>query len=432
MYLTGCVLAFVRHPIYGLSVYVALIYVHPPAQWWGSRLPELRWSLIAAGVTLAALMIQKTKPSSVSLFSFGVMKLLVLFLAWLMIQYFWALDLQMHSELIVLFAKYTLLVGLIYKCVENEQHLRVLLWTHSLGCFYLGIIVFRNYFGGRFEGFSGPGISEANVAGLLIVTGIITTFVLFLSGKLKEKLVAVGAMPFTLNALIATISRSGFLALGIAGVIFNLFAPKKNTLTIRIFSVAGLILLVSLTNATYWERIGTILAGGEQIEGVDTGSKRLVLMNAQLEMFKNHPAGCGHRCTAVLSPNYLDEIYLSKGKAGERARSSHNTFMSLMVEQGVPGIIFYLILLMWIARTCLKLRKRMRDRVGLIPLTYGAVVAILAAITVGDMFVDYLKFEARLWFIALLMVLVRMDAEAGNEGDEPAASDERRLTTSRR
>ncbi|MEL7186306.1 MAG: O-antigen ligase family protein, partial [Pseudomonadota bacterium] len=299
---------------------------------------------------------------------------------------------------------------------------------------------FQNYVGGRFEGFSGPGISESNVAGLLIVTGIMTTAALFLSGKLKEKIAAMGMMPFTLNALIATISRSGFLALGIAGVVLNFFAPKKSMFTVRFFSVAGLILLVSLTNPVYWERIGTILAGGEQVEGVDTGSKRLVLMGAQFEMSKAYPLGCGHRCTAVLSPNYLDDAYLTVSPSGVKARASHNTFMTMLVEQGIPGAIFYFMLLLWMARTCLRLRRPMRDREGLIPQTYAAVVAVLAAITVGDLFVDYLKFEARLWFISILMVLVRMNAEmveaeklvANERATDCAKFGSRNVSTSRR
>ena len=333
---------------------------------------------------------------------------LAIFVFWLGIQMIWALDQQMHTELLVMMAKYTLLVALIYSCLDSLTHLKMFLWTHAAGCFYLGTIVLTKYLGGRFEGFRGPGINEANAAALLIVTGVLTTFVLFLSGRLKEKIVAVGFMPLILNALVATISRSGFLALTVSGVIFNLFAPKRLSTAVRLFSVAGLVLLVLITNPVYWERIGTIVVAGQEIEGVDTGSRRLVLIQKQFEMFSEYPLGCGHRCTAVLSPAYLDDRYLT-GSEGYRARSSHNTFMSLLVEQGMPGAVFYIFLLIWVARTTFRLRGKMRSAGGLIPVVYAAVVSILGAITVGDMFVDYLKFEARFWFIGLLMVVVKMD-----------------------
>jgi O-antigen ligase len=343
---------------------------------------------------------------------------LLLFIGWLGVQSFWALDQAIHIDLLILISKYALLLGLMYKCIESVYHLRVFLWTHAAGCFYLGTIVFTNYVGGRFEGFGGPGISEANAAALLIVTGIVTTFILFLSGRIIAKSIAIGFMPFTLNALVATISRSGFLALSVAGMLFNFFAPRKTIGTVRLFSILGLMLLLALANPVFWGRIETIFLAGEKVEGLDTGSARLALIDKQFDMFSEYPLGCGHRCTAILSPYYLEDEYLT-GDEGNRARSSHNTFMTLLVEHGVPGAIFYIMLLIWIARTSLRMSKSMRSKSGIVPYTYTATVAILGAITVGDLFVDYLKFEARIWFIALLMVLVRMEAEDKGRGSQP-------------
>ena len=47
-------MAFIRHPIFGLYFYLASIYVHPPSRWWGYMLPDLRWALLSAGVTVLA------------------------------------------------------------------------------------------------------------------------------------------------------------------------------------------------------------------------------------------------------------------------------------------------------------------------------------------------------------------------------------------
>ena len=94
------------------------------------------------------------------------------------------------------------------------------------------------------------------------------------------------------------------------------------------------------------------------------------------------------------------------------------TFMSLLVEQGIPGAVLYVLLLIWIARTTFRLRHPMRSSNGLLPITYAATVAILGAITIGDMFVDYLKFEARVWFLALLVALERLELEYANSSHE--------------
>ena len=413
----GCLLALFRHPIFGFVTYVSLLYVPPHTYWWAYALPSLRWSLIAAAITLVGVLIHRPNDSGPSIFSNAIMRGFLVLLLWLVVQSFWALDETMHFELLTIIAKYALLFALIYKCVDSTVHLKYFLWAHAAGCFYLGTVVLDRYMGGRFEGFQAPGINEANAGALQIVTGVLITFVLFLSGRWKAKAVTVGLMPITLNALVATISRSGFLALGVAGLLFNLFAPKNITGLVRILSVAGLVLFMAITNPVYWGRITTITAAGEEVEGVDTGSGRLVLIDAQFKMFADYPMGCGHRCTAVLSPIYLDEKHLT-GEEGRRARSSHNTFMSLLVEQGIPGGVLYVLLLIWIARTTFRLQYRMRSSNGLLPITYAATVAILGAITVGDIFVDYLKFEARVWFLALLVALERLELEYANSSHE--------------
>lgn len=413
-FVAGCILALVRNPIYGLTTYVAVFYLHPPSRWWGQVLPDLRWSLIAAGVTLLAVLIAKRPGHSIPLFRYRVMVGLIVFLAWLGLQTFWALDLETHMELLTIFAKYALLVALIYKCVNSEENLRLFLWTHVLGCAYLGWIVFTTYDGGRFEGFGGPDINEANSGALQIVTGMLVAASLFLAGKLREKAMLFGCLPFIVNALVATLSRSGFLAAGAGGIMFNFFAPAKFRKRVVVLSVLGAVLFMLLTNPLYWTRIGSIQYAGEEVAGVDTGAGRLTLIEAQWRMFKEYPFGCGHRCTAVLSPDFLDDSALT-GTGENRARSSHNTAMTMLVEQGIPGLVLYLMLLIWIFRAIRTVRRRLHHQVGFLPTLFPAIASILGAITLGDLFVDYLKLEVRLWFIGILTALLSM-----TENSKPA------------
>ena len=68
-----------------------------------------------------------------------------------------------------------------------------------------------------------------------------------------------------------------------------------------IMSVLAAVLLMLLTSEDYWQRIGTIQLAGQEVEDVDTGSERLAVMAAQIEMFRDNPWGCGHFCTTILS-----------------------------------------------------------------------------------------------------------------------------------
>jgi len=425
-YFGGCLMALLRHPVYGLVTYVGVFYLHPPSRWWGEGLPDLRWSLLAAIVTLAASIIHRNKVDRSPFFRHPVLAGLLIFLMWIGLQTLWALDHEMHVELVVVYAKYLLLVWLMYRCIESIEHLRLVVWAHLLGCLYLGFIVLEQYFGGRFEGFGGPDINEANSGALQVVTGIAAAAALLLAGSRRQKIFLFLVVPLIVNALVATQSRSGFLALVIAGVVFYFLSPKKYVAWVRVLAALALVLLVLVTNPIYWSRMGTITHLGEKVEGLDTGAGRVAVLGAQWKMFKAHPLGCGHRCTATLSRQYLDDIYLVR-TGDVLARSSHNTFMTMLVEQGIFGAVFYVVAAVWILRRIIALRRSLSGREDFLASLYPAVAASLIAVIIGDLFVDYLKLEVRVWFLAFLMVLLKLQAKeerqpaeaAGIAGDAP-------------
>jgi hypothetical protein len=365
-------------------------------------LPELRWSFIAALVTAIGVFLRGRRKEILPLRRQGFFLGYLVFLLWIYIQSFWAIN-EQHAELIDYMSKYALVLFLIYGCIDNETDLRLFLWAHVLGCGYWGWIAYTSYTGGRFEGFGGPGL-DANAVAVQIVTGVLAAASLLLSSSTKQRIALLGVIPFIVNAIVTTISRSGFLALGVGGIIFNLFAPRRYLATVRVFSLLGLLLFISLTGSVYWDRMSSILYAGEEVEGVDTGSGRLDLMVAQWEMFKRYPFGCGHRCTATLSPEYLPAENLTR----EGARSSHNTFMALLVEQGIPGGIFYILMLFWFWRTLLDVRRRTRYSEDFLTAVFPSVAATLGAIVIGGMFVDYIKLEVRIWFVGVLMVMTRL------------------------
>ncbi|MCK6369959.1 MAG: hypothetical protein L6Q83_01330, partial [Gammaproteobacteria bacterium] len=61
LFLALAALALFRHPVYGLYLYLAAFYVHPPSRWWSMMLPDLRWSLLTAAIALLALVIHRRK-----------------------------------------------------------------------------------------------------------------------------------------------------------------------------------------------------------------------------------------------------------------------------------------------------------------------------------------------------------------------------------
>lgn len=404
-FLAGCMLSVQRHPIFGLMTYVGVIYIEPGAQWWGQGFfQSVRWVLLAAGVTLVSLLIHKPAGPVLPLGRSGAFVGFVVFVFWIVVQSMWALDSRSHAELRTIWINFLLVAYMFARCIDSERHLRYILWTHVLGCFFLGLTAWVSYEGGRFEGFGASGLAEANAGALQLVTGVIVAGALFLEGNLRVKAVLLLSIPFIVNGMVTTVSRSGFLAAAFGGLVFNLLTPAKYRLRVFVFSILAAVLFVMITNPEYWTRMDTIKDRGADIEGVDTGGGRLEIIQAQWQMFKGHLFGCGHMCTTELSPRFIDAKWLTR----EGGRASHNTFMTMLVDHGIVGGALYLAMLIWMVRSVRKLAARLRGRTDLFAMALPAVGGVLAAITVGDLFVQYPKLEVRIWFISLLMVMLHL------------------------
>jgi O-antigen ligase len=412
-FVVGCVLALVRNPVYGLLTYIATLYMDPTGQWWGKdTLPHLRWEVIPAVVTLIAMLMHRRQmPSPV--FKSGAFWGFVVFVAWLIIQLGWTLDPDSQSQLIWIWSKFLLVSIMICGCVDSWKNLRLVLWVHVIGCAYMGWVAYGLYHGGRFEGFGLSSIGEANVAALQLTTGLLVAASLFLEGSWRVKAALFVPIGLIVDGIIMTGSRSGFLAIMAAGVAFFMCTPARFKRRVAILSLLAAIGFIALTTASYWDRMHTIQYAGSQIEGVDTGGARMALFEAQWRMFTHHPFGCGHQCTELLSPEFLppEDLALGLGK-----RASHNTFMSMLVDHGIPGVALYLALLAWTAAKLKSIGRQIRDSSDFAATAFPAFVAVMVAITVADLFAQLPRLEVRVWFVSLIIAYAQL---VGNAAPAP-------------
>jgi O-antigen ligase/polysaccharide polymerase Wzy-like membrane protein len=421
-------LAVVRQPIYGLYAYVAVFYLHPPSRWWGAFLPDLRWSLLAGIVTLVLVLRLPSQPDRRPWYGNTAAKVLIAYTVWLWIQNLWALDGAEQMSISILFTKYVVLFYLFYRLVDNPTDLRRLLWVHFAGCVYLGWLAFNSDSGGRLEGVGGPGIDEANALAMQLDTGVAVGAMLLLTGNKYERIASLLGMPFVLNGIVLTGSRGAFLAILFAGVVLALMKPHQYRKTFYALGALGLVLFSILASQMFWERMGTMSAAVDDTEQMDTSAEsRFAIAEAQWRMTLRYPFGSGHRGTAVLSKEYIDAKYLTNDPSVEQARSSHNTFMTALSEQGFIGAFMFLLSWAWCAKTSLKLRRKFAD-----PRLAGdvaGVAAALAAIFLAGMFVDYLKAEVQVWAMSLLAAAAAMtvrkpvaEATAAKAGKEQSAA----------
>jgi O-antigen ligase len=401
------VLALVRHPMYGLYGYIAVFYLHPPSRWWGVFLPDFRWSLVASLVTLLALIRLKPTVGRPSWLSMTPARILIAYTVWLWIQSAWALNPVVHREAAVLFTKYILLFYMIYRLVETSEDVRKFLLVHIAGCAYLGWLAFGASVSGRLEGVGGPGIDEANALGMHMGTGAVAAAMVILVERKWVQWLTIAAMPFILNTLVLSGSRGSFLSLLCAGLVLLMLRPPRHKWLFYGLGTLGVVLMLMLAPPTFWARMDTITAAVDDTRQLDTSAEsRFVVVEAQWRMAKEYPFGAGHRGTEALSTQYIDEKYLARVPGAERTRSSHNTFMTTLVEQGIPGALMFVWMLWWCVRTVRRVKRDPKSQWGVQQRSQLATIAAgLTIVFVAGMFVDYLKAEVQIWLFALLATL---------------------------
>ena len=416
LFVSSAIAGVVRWPLVALGTYVLVFFAHPPSRWWGAYLPDLRWSLTAAACALIAAYFYKQPPDvdRNPWHKDAIIRLMILYIMWMWIQTPWALSYEDHIDGVTIMTKYILVMYLIVKLLDSPNALDSMCVAHIVGCGYFGVLAREmGIAGARLDGVGGPGVDDANTLGMMFATAAVLAIVQVLSGPWWKRGVVMLALPFVLNGLVLTQSRGAFIGLAAGGMAVFMLAPKGRRLLIGAMGAAGVFLFVSLASDNFWERMQTIqVEQGEDRE--KSAESRIIIAQSQLRMFADFPLGSGHRGTAILSPKYIPEEYLTTNAQGQidenSARSSHNTLLTVLVEQGIVGIILYLMLLIAVARRVFALRSRVNatpERMRITMLAAGIGGAI-AALFVAGLFTDYLRAEVAVWFYSMLVAATRV------------------------
>jgi O-antigen ligase len=236
-----------------------------------------------------------------------------------------------------------------------------------------------------------------------VATAAVAGAMLIFAMRDWRRYAALVSVPLILNIVVLTGSRGAFLALFMGGLTIYALRPRENTRLFYALAVLGLLGFGYVASESFWERMQTIESAVKEDEELDNSAAgRIAQIQAGIQMFGEHPFGVGHRGFAVLSPAYLDAAFLDESGG----RASHNTFISTLVEQGVPGAILFTLLWLWVLKSCVlarywAVRKRPLLNVSLL----AAVCAALIVVSVGGQFADFLKVEVQVWLLALLASL---------------------------
>jgi O-antigen ligase len=103
----------------------------------------------------------------------------------------------------------------------------------------------------------------------------------------------------------------------------------------------------------------------------------------------------------------MDAKWLSHSDNPQRA--SHNTLMTAWVEQGLPGLFFYLAFFMFVVRTLFR-RRAVRKSEEAAPwnVVFAALGAGFAVLYIAGQFVDVAKAEIYIWLLAAMATSVEL------------------------
>lgn len=407
-----------ENPIYGLFAYIQTIYMFAPGSWWGGGLPDLRWSLLSSLVTLISIFLHTEKRKSL-LKAQGVellegpwyqsfsTKLLIMFAIWTWIQKAWVIGPTIHSEFAVMVTKFVLLVYLINKSVLTKEDFGLVIFAHVVGCSFFGYLGLNSP-GGRFENAPTPGMQGSNQLALHMTPFLIASAYLLFLDIGKKRFIVIPFMVLTLNAIFLTQSRGAMAALGCVAVVSLLFIPRRHFKMFFLLASVAAVGGASLIGPDFIERIKTTKNTDDTGEIDSSAASRFVIINAQIEMWKNQPyIGYGHKGTMLLSPQYIDERWMTTAGGGEARRASHNLTMSLLVDHGLIGFSFYYGAIFWLFWKVWRFRSQIVNGSDQVYLYATGCFLALLDMLIASQFSNSIRLEVGIWFIALTGLAVQ-------------------------
>lgn len=291
-----------------------------------------------------------------------VMGLFVLLAA---LSYLWSLYPEGTLDQVFTYIQLLTMVWLIWELAPRVREQMRLMQAYLLGTLVSGIDTVYRFLSHQesvYQRYAGAKL-DANDLGLIMALSIPMSYYLLIESKgwttwlYRLQLVLAG------TTILLTASRGASLATLVALSIVPLTQARLTgrqrialLLTVSFF-VCGALLFVP---ATSWERLsttpgefaqGTSTTAGEFAQGTFTG--RTIIWKAGWEIFRVHPFfGIGANSFRLIVSRVLAEpIRLDQSLFLPPAPPAHNTFLSVLVEQGVIGLTVFCALLGVLARS---------------------------------------------------------------------------------
>jgi O-antigen ligase len=278
------------------------------------------------------------------------------------------------------FAKGVVVAVLIALLVETLPQLRRLLFVQAAAVSFMALssLAMHHTAGGRLIGAAGGIFENSNDLAINVAVNLPLCFAFLLGarGGLRK---AIWAIPVAgmLGVVLLTYSRSGFLALMMAGIVCLWeFGIKGRKFHLIAAGVAAVVLMMAFAPAHYFTRLESIYAGrikGSADHGSEEGRKELFQLS--MSLMAQHPlVGVGPGNFPIVTGKWL---------------VAHNTYSEMGAEVGVPALVLFLLVLGAGLNNLFVAQRSAFFKVdGEFRIFTGGVMASMAAYMLGAVFAD--------------------------------------------
>ena len=311
------------------------------------------------------------------------------------ISYLWSLYPEGTLAQDITYIQLLTMVWLIWELCPRNQQQRRLMQAYVLGTCVSGVDTLYDYLSHQesaYQRYAGARL-DANDLGLMMALSIPFSYYLSVTAKGRAVWVYRVQLVLAITTVLLTASRGAMLATVVALSIVPL-THARLTMRQRVAIVLTLLLLViaalQFIPASSWDRLSTV--PNEFERGTMTG--RTIIWKAGWELFRAHPfLGIGANAFRVMVSRVLAEPIRREVPGMPPAPPAHNTFLSVLVEEGVLGLALF----------CGLIGVLMLSLKGMPALQRQLWIVCLAAWVVG---VSSLTWEMRkpTWFLFGLLI----------------------------
>ena len=422
--LTSYLLALTRAPFWGLLAYLN-IYFNSPTKglnYWAVYLPDIRWSYLSAIVLIVSLFIHKDKLSKISastlfwVFAFVILTYITVYTGVISQK-----EAMRYSSTLL---TYCITMVIIIKSINHEEKYRIFI----LGIiFFAANLSFKAYLYGvrvedRLEGIGPADASGANLFALLLAGIAPLTIPFLLQGKLYEKIICGISLPFILNAFILCNSRGSFVALVLSVIfVFIFMADNQIRKVLFVIILCSIPAFLYIADDAFVNRLSTLIGVQSSIQDeaeiANISSGRTEIWSYGIEMAKDHPFGAGPNGFKNLARFYMPESVLTfHPSRGYGMRGAHNTYLQLIVEQGILGLLIYLMICMQSIKLIYKGFNYSKDNLFW-KYNFLALGISFISIMAGGMFSARVYYEYFWWQVAIIIVAYSFVKSKKNDSD---------------